>query len=84
MFYYSTGYYWKVVTRKTACTKEEYEAANDAANVNVPIYPPVPSAEFVGQKYGYRSAHLQRSIFDLWDLPGEYNLIEWWLECSPL
>lgn len=84
MFYYSTGYYWKVVTQKTTCTKEEYEAAGDAANVNVPIYPPVPSAEYVGQKYGYRSAHLQRNIFDLWDLPGEYNLIEWWLECSPL
>lgn len=84
MFFYSADYRWELVIQKTVCTKEDYEAAQDAANVNVPIYPPVPSAEYVGQKYGYKSAHLYRNILDLWDLPGEYSLLEWWLECRPL
>ena len=84
MFYSSGGYRWELVKQFTASTKEQYEKANDSSNVNQPIYPPKPSAEWVGKKYGYRSAHLQKMIIDPWGLPSEYSLVEWWLECRPL
>lgn len=84
MFYSSDGYRWELVKQLTASTKEQYEKANDSSNVNQPIYPPKPSAEWVGKKYGYRSAHLQKMIIDPWGLPSEYSLVEWWLECRPL
>lgn len=80
----SSPYYWVLEKKATACSKEEYETANDAANVNQAIYPPPPSAEYVGKQYGKKSAHLAKAAIDFWGLPGDYSLLEWWLECRPL
>lgn len=85
MFRTSKDYYWKLVTQVSETTKDDFDGAADHDNTKVVIYPPLPTADMVGQKYGYNCAHLEGGGYvGLKLLPYDYTLLEWWLECCPL
>lgn len=81
-------YKWVGKETQTSVSWEEYSAANDERNKTfVTIYPPLPSADYVGKQYGKQRSYTERiTKKGGWFRHGryEYTRTEVWLECVPL
>lgn len=81
-------YKWVGKETQTSVSWDEYSAANDERNKTfVTIYPPLPSADYVGKQYGKQRSYTERiTKKGGWFRHGryEYTRTEVWLECVPL
>ena len=81
-------YKWVGKETQTSVSWEEYNSANDERNKTfVTIYPPLPSADYVGKQYGKQRSYTERiTKKGGWFRHGryEYTRTEVWLECVPL
>lgn len=81
-------YKWVGKEIQTSVSWEEYSSANDERNKTfVTIYPPLPSADYVGKQYGKQRSYTERiTKKGGWFRHGryEYTRTEVWLECVPL
>ena len=81
-------YKWVGKEKRTSVTWEEYKAADRERNKTfVTVYPPLPSAEYVGVQYGKQRSYTERiTRKGGWFRHGEYEYTrtEVWLECVPL
>ena len=81
-------YKWIGKEKQTSVTWEEYKAADRERNKTfVTIYPPLPSAEYVGVQYGKQRSYSERiTRKGSWFRHGEYEYTrtEVWLECVPI
>lgn len=81
-------YKWVGKETQTSVSWEEYSSANDERNKTfVTIYPPLPSADYVGKQYGKQRSYTERiTKKGGWFRHGryEYTRTEVWLECVPL
>ena len=82
-----TNYKWVGHERQTEVSSSEYENAGlDKNRTFTTIYPPVPSAEYLGKPYGkqtsYSSKKTRHATF-LRHSKWKYTRTEVWLECIP-
>ena len=82
-----TNYKWVGHERQTEVSSSEYENAGlDKNRTFTTIYPPVPSAEYLGKTYGkqtsYSSKKTRHATF-LRHSKWKYTRTEVWLECVP-
>ncbi len=81
-------YKWVGKEKRTSVSWEEYKAADRERNKTfVTVYPPLPSAEFVGVQYGKQRSYTERiTRKGGWFRHGEYEYTrtEVWLECVPI
>lgn len=81
-------YKWVGKETQTSVSWDEYSAANDEHNKTfVTIYPPLPSADYVGKQYGKQRSYTERiTKKGGWFRHGryEYTRTEVWLECVPI
>lgn len=68
----SSAYKWQEYWQQMSRTP-----SSDEIQPPTVVYPPAPSAEYVGQHYGYRIRKTRNSVRD------EYEYYEFWLECVP-
>lgn len=81
-------YKWVGKETQTSVSWDEYSAANDERNKTfVTIYPPLPSADYVGKQFGKQRSYTERiTKKGGWFRHGryEYTRTEVWLECVTL
>lgn len=77
--------YWSLEYSVTECTKEEWQQnEGDISKMFNVIYPPLPSAEYVGKKYGLLTFHTRKATFGTLVFPNDYNKVSVWLNCCLL
>lgn len=84
----NAAYKWVGKSKQTEVTWEEYE--REVYNRNrtfITIYPPAPSAEYVGVQYGKQCTYSERiTEYGDWFRHGKYKYTrtDVWLECVPV
>ena len=83
---FDTGYVWIGKKTEEQVTESDYDNSGpDQNRVFSTVYPPVPTAELAGSRYGEQSSYYkQRGPIALWrHTRWLYTRITTWLECVP-